>query len=60
MRRTLDNLQITIVEAVYVCTMKKPVSQDMQDALVELLRKNLYMYVHLMVVISLASIILKI
>ena len=47
MRRTLDNLQITMVEAVYLCTIKKTVSKDMQNVLVDLLRKNAYMYIYL-------------
>ena len=44
MRRTLDSFQITMVEAVYLCVIKKPVSKDMQDAIIELLRKNAYVY----------------
>ena len=47
MRRTLDNFQITMVEAVYLCMIKKTVSKDMQNNLVELLRKNAYMYMSL-------------
>ena len=47
MRRTLDNFQITMVEAVYLCIVKKTVSKYMQDDLVELLRKNASMYMYL-------------
>ena len=36
-----------MVEAIYLCIIKKTVSKDMQDALVELLRKNAYMYIYL-------------
>ena len=62
MRRTLDNFHITMVEAVYLCTIKETVSNDMQSDLVDLLQKNAYMYIYLfgMAVISLASIILEI
>ena len=47
MTRTLDNLQITMLEAVYSCIIKKTVSKYMQDDLIELLRKNAYMYIYL-------------
>ena len=47
MRRTLDHFKITMVEVVYSCVIKQTVSKDMQDALVELLRKNAYMYIYL-------------
>ena len=43
MRRMLDNFQITMVETVYLCIIKKTVCKDMQNHLVELLRKNAYM-----------------
>ena len=43
-RRTRDIFQINMVEAVYSCIIKKTVSKDMQDDLVELLRKNAYMF----------------
>ena len=46
MRRTPDNLQITTVEAVYLCIVKKTVSKDMQNDLVEILRKNAYMCIY--------------
>ena len=36
-----------MVEAVYLCIIKKTVSKDMQHDLVELLRKNAYMYIYL-------------
>ena len=47
MRRTLEIVQITMAEAVYFCIIKKAVSKDTQDGLVELLRKNAYMYIYL-------------
>ena len=47
MRITLDNFQIAMVETVDLCIIKKPVSKDMQDDLVELLRKNADMYIYL-------------
>ena len=37
MTRTLDDLQITMVEAVYLCIIKRIVSEDVEDQLVELL-----------------------
>ena len=46
MRRTLDNIQTTVVEAVYLCMIKKTVSKYIQDDLVELLRQNAYMYIY--------------
>ena len=45
--RTLDNFQITMVEAVYLCILKKTVSKDMQNGLVALLRKNAYIDIYL-------------
>ena len=36
MRRTLDNFQITMVEAVYLCITKKTVSKDMQKEKIKL------------------------
>ena len=46
MTRTLDDFQITMVEAVYLCIIKRTVSKDMEDHLVELLRRNAYMYIY--------------
>ena len=47
MTRTLDDFQITMVEAVYLCIIKKTVSKDVEDQLVELLRRNAYMYIYM-------------
>ena len=45
--RTLDDFQITMVEAAYLCIIKKTVSKDVEDHLVEILRRNAYMYIYL-------------
>ena len=36
-----------MVEAVYLCIIRKTGSKDVQDDLVELVRKNAYMYIYL-------------
>ena len=54
MTRTLGDFQITMVEAVCLCMIKKTVSKGVQDHFVELLQRNAYMYIYFMVVIPLA------
>ena len=51
MRRTLDNVHIVIVEAVYICIIKKSLRKDIEDDLIKLLRKNAYSYLFGMVII---------
>ena len=46
MRRTLDNVQIGIVEAVCLCIIKRSLSKDLENYLIELLRKNAYMFIY--------------
>ena len=49
MRRTLDNGQIAIVEAVCVCIIKKPFRKNIEDKLVEhVYNMNIYMYIYLL------------
>ena len=45
MRRTLDNVQIAIVDAVYICIIKKSLPKDVEDAVILLLRRNAYMFI---------------
>ena len=47
MRRTLDNVQIAIVEVVYICIITKSLPKDIEDDLIGLLRKNAHMFIHL-------------
>ena len=46
MRRTLDNVQMAIVEAVYICVIKKSLPKDIQNPLIGILRKNAYMFIY--------------
>ena len=47
MRRTLDNVQIAIVEAAYICIVKESLPKDLQDALTQHiynLKQHMYIY----------------
>ena len=46
--RTLNNIQIVIVEVVYLCVIKKSLSKDIENELIKLLRTNAYMYIYLL------------
>ena len=46
MRRTLDNVQIAIEEAVYICLIEKSLPKDIENALIGLVRRNAYMFIH--------------
>ena len=45
-RRTLDNGQIAIVEAVYICIILKSLHKDLENELIGLLRRNAYMFIY--------------
>ena len=47
MRRTLDNVQMAIVEAVYIYVIRKSIPKDIEHALIGILRKNASMYIYL-------------
>ena len=47
MTRTLDNVHIAIVEAVYICIIKKALPKYLEDDLIKLLRKNAFMFIYL-------------
>ena len=48
MQRTLNRNRITMVEAVYLCIIKKQLSQDVENALVNhIYNKDVYMYIYL-------------
>ena len=49
MRRTLDNGQIAIVEAVYICIIKESLPKDLEHDLIEhIYNLKQYMYIYLL------------
>ena len=49
MRRTLDNDHTAIVDAVYICIIRKSLDKDLENDLVEhIYNLNIYMYIYLL------------